>query len=68
MVRVKAAIPTTTREQGGCAHWRGGACHPLRTIPLVKRGGKKKTKEEEEGMGDSSSGAESRLVRIVVAA
>ncbi len=43
-------------------------CHPLRTILLVQRGRKKKTKEEEEGMGDGVSGAEFRLVRVVVVA
>jgi hypothetical protein len=46
----------------------GGACHPLRTIPLVERGRKKKTKEEEEGMGDGGSGAEFHLVRVLVVA
>ena len=45
IVRVEAAILTTTSEQGGRARWRGGgACHPLRTILLVERGGKTKTK------------------------
>ncbi len=46
----------------------GGACHPLRTSPRVKRGRKKKTKDEEDGMGDGGSGAEFRLMRVVVAA
>ena len=73
IIGVEAAVWTTTPEHNGHARWRfavGGACHPLRMIPLVKRGGKKKTKEEKEGMsmGSGGSGAEFCLVRVVVAA
>ena len=46
----------------------GATCHPLQKGPLVKRGRKKKTKGGEEAMGSGGSGAEFRLVRIVVAA